>query len=162
MSAPASFRSYNRSLRLLGNKDNEAFRLNAIAAEEGMHDAVLAMGWFYLNGVGVQSSEDEAVRWYRKSARQGEARAMFSLGYIGYVCKDFSDALVWFGRAVKKDHHRSNFWIGKMYWRGEGVMQDRKRAQEFFAQAADKKVVEAQRALRFLGFLANGKRAQAE
>ncbi len=26
---------------------------NCIAAQEGMHDAVLAMGWFYLNGVGV-------------------------------------------------------------------------------------------------------------
>ena len=49
-----------------------------------------------------------------------------------------------------------------MYWRGEGVGQDRKRAQELFAQAADKKVVEAQRALRFLSFVANGKRAHAE
>jgi len=83
---------------------------------------------------------------------------MFSLGYIAYIRRDFSDALLWFTRAVKKDHHRSNYWIGKMYWRGEGVLKDQKRAQEFFAQAADKKVVEAQRALRFLGFLANSKR----
>jgi TPR repeat protein len=147
---------------MLGGNDDEAFRLNSIAAEDGMHDAVLAMGWFYLNGVGVQANEGEAIRWYRKSARQGEARAMFSLGYIAYVRKDFSDALIWFTRAVKKDHYRSNYWIGKMYWRGEGVIQDRRSAQEFFAKAADRKVVEAQRALRFLGFIANVKRVLAE
>jgi len=36
--------------------------LNVIAAEQGMHDAVLAMGWFYLNGVGAQANEEEAIR----------------------------------------------------------------------------------------------------
>src|SRR5208283_3506668 len=75
---------YNRSLRLIDNNDAEAFRLNCMAAENGMHDAVLAMGWFYLNGVGVEADEEEAIQWYRRSARQGEPRAMFSLGYIAY------------------------------------------------------------------------------
>lgn len=128
--------------------------MNRMAAEDGMHDAVLAMGWFYLNGVGVEPNEDEAIRWYRKSARQGEPRAMFSLGYIAYVRRDYSDALIWFDRAAKKNHYRSLFWIGKMYWRGQEVARDRKRARALFAQAAEKKVVEAQRAIRYLGHLA--------
>lgn len=66
---PRSWRSYNHSLRLLDNNDKEAFRLNQIAAQEGMHDAVLAMGWFYLNGVGIDADIAEAIRWYRRSAR---------------------------------------------------------------------------------------------
>lgn len=150
---------YNRSLRLRDNNDAEAFRLNRVAAEYGMHDAVLAMGWFYLNGVGVEANEDEAIRWYRRSARQGEPRAMFSLGYIAYFRKDYSEALKWFERALGKDHHRSGFWIGKIYWRGQGVDRDRKRARSYFAQAAERKVVEAQRAIRFLAFLSSCKRA---
>jgi TPR repeat protein len=151
---PAAFAPYNRSLNLLDNDDAEAFRLNEIAAEDGMHDAVLAMGWFYLNGAGVEANTTEAVRWYRKSARQGEPKAMFSLGYIAYKNGDYPEALKWFELALKKNHHRSNFWIGKMYWRGQGVKMDRKCAQRFFAQAAAKKVAEAQRTIRFLGFLA--------
>jgi TPR repeat protein len=109
---------YNRSLRLIDHNDAEAFRLNHIAAEDGIHDAVLAMGWFYLNGVGVKANEDEAIRWYRRSARQGEPRAMFSLGYIAHFRKDYSEALKWFEQALRKNHHRSGFWLGKMYWRG--------------------------------------------
>jgi uncharacterized protein len=151
---PASWRTYNHSLRLLDNDESEAFRLNQVAAEEGMHDAVLAMGWFYLNGVGVGMDEAAALRWYRKSARQGDARAMFSLGQIAYSGKDYSEALLWFRRAADKGHHRSEFWIGKLYWRGHGVEQDRRSANQHFSQAAAKKLAEAQRTLRYLGFLA--------
>ncbi len=153
---------YNRSLRLLDNNDVEAFRLNRIAAEDGMHDAVLAMGWYYLNGVGVEADEDEAIRWHRRSARQGEPRAMFSLGYIAYFRKDYSEALQWFERALAKNHHRSSFWIGKIYWRGQGVDRDRRRAQSYFAKAAQRKVAEAQRAIRFLAFLSGRNRATSD
>jgi TPR repeat protein len=151
----SSIAHYNRSLRLLGSQDAPAFEENRKAADEGMHDAVLAMGWFYLNGVGVDADEEEAVRWYSRSARQGEPRAMFSLGWIAYERRDFSEALTWFARATDKGHHRSRYWIGKMYWRGQGVTRDRKRARELFSQAASQKVAEAQRALRFLNYLSN-------
>ena len=153
---------YNRSLRLLDNNDAEALRLTQIAAEDGMHDAVLAMGWHYLNGVGIEADEDEAIRWYRRSARQGEPRAMFSLGYIAYFRKDYSEALAWFERALSENHHRSGYWIGKIYWRGHGVDRDRKRAWSYFAQAAQRKVVEAQRAVRFLAFLTDRERTRTE
>ena len=162
MGRPDPWAPYNRSLRLPDNNDAEAFRLNRVAAEDGMHDAVLAMGWFYLNGAGVEADEDEAIRWYRRSARQGEPRAMFSLGYIAYFRKDYSEALKWFERALGKNHHRSSFWIGKIYWRGQGVDRDRKRAQSYFAQAAQRKVVEAQRAIRFLAFLSGRRRANSD
>jgi TPR repeat protein len=151
---PVSWRTYNHSLRLLDNDECEAFRLNQEAAQEGMHDAVLAMGWFYLNGVGVEIDEEAALRWYRKSARQGDARAMFSLGQIAYSRKDYAEALLWFTRAADKGHYRSEFWIGKLYWRGQGVSQDRRAAYKHFARAAAKKLPEAQRALRYLGFVA--------
>jgi TPR repeat protein len=49
---------YNRSLEYLAGKgvakdERQAFVLNREAAEKGYGDAVLAMGWFYLNGAGV-------------------------------------------------------------------------------------------------------------
>ncbi len=115
-----------------------------------MKDAVLAMGWFYLNGVGVEQDLEQARRWYRKSARQGDDRAMFSLGQMAYDEKDFSDAQVWFTRAVDKGHARSLFWLGKLHWRGLGVPEDRKQAMMFFRKAVANKVPEARRVLRFL------------
>ena len=151
--SPVSWRSYNHSLRLIDSNDDEAFRLNQIAALQGMHDSVLAMGWFYLNGVGVKANVEEAIRWYRKSARQGDERAMFSLGQIAYFARDYSDALLWFKRAANNGHNRSDYWIGKLYWRGQGVARDRQIAHKYFARAAAKRLPEAQRTIRYLAFL---------
>ena len=149
-------RLYNDSLKLLHGQgavkdESRSFKLNEEAATAGYGDAVLAMGWFYLNGVGVQRSVAEAKKWYRKSARQGEPKAMFSLGQIAYEDRDFSGALTWFNRAISAGHARSLYWLGKLYWRGHGVVQDKKQANRLFHQAASKKLKEAQKVLRFLG-----------
>lgn len=146
---------YNRSLESLtgqhAREDAEkAFSLNAQAAESGMHDAVLAMGWFYLNGVGVERDIERARQWYRKSARQGDPRAMFSLGQMAYDDRNYADAEIWFKRAVENGHAVSLFWLGKLYWRGNGVPEDQKQAISMFQQAAGRKVPAAQRLLRFL------------
>ena len=146
---------YNRSLKSLDGQGapqdpRESFLLNSQAAESGMRDAVLAMGWFYLNGVGVDQDTELARKWYRKSARQGDSRAMFSLGQMAYDERDFVDALLWFRRAADKGHVRSLFWIGKLLWRGDGAPKDRKQAMVLFQKAAAEKETAARRVLRFL------------
>jgi hypothetical protein len=146
---------YNRSLESLKDDGTpqdpqKSFLLNAEAAESAMHEAVLSMGWFYLNGVGVAQDIRQAKRWYRKSARQGDPRAMFSLGQMAYDQGDYQDALVWFGRAADRGHSRSIFWIGKLLWRGYSVPQDKKQAMALFQRAAREKVPAARRLLRFL------------
>ncbi len=155
MTASKAVSLYNESLDYLQGhgvtKDpKRAFALNFEAAQAAYADAVLAMGWFYLNGVGVSRDIERARSWYRDSARRGEPRAMFSLGQIAYDEGDHSDALVWFKRASDAGHHRSLYFIGKHYWRGHGVEEDRKEAMRYFHRAAKHKVGEAQRALRLL------------
>ena len=146
---------YCRSLDyLLGRgvpkDEHRSFALNAEAADRGHSDAVLAMGWFYLNGVGVERDLERARRWYRDSARRSEVRAMFSLGQIAYEERDYSEALIWFRRASDAGHHRSLYFLGRHYWRGHGVEQDKREAMRYFHRAANHKVREAQRVLRFL------------
>lgn len=146
---------YNESLGLLrgngaGKDEHRAFSLNAEAARAGHSDAVLAMGWFYLNGIGVERDVEHARKWYRESARRGQPKAMFSLGQIAYNEGDFSGAIIWFTRAAESGHARSLYWIGKLYWRGDGVGQDRRQAMMCFHEAASKQVKEAQRVVKFL------------
>jgi TPR repeat protein len=148
-------RLYNSSLALLdgrGVRQDEAaaFALNAEAAEQGHHDAVLAMGWFYLNGVGVEKDRERSWYWYRKSARHGDPRAMFSLGYLCWLERDYIEANTWFARAIGAGHLRSQYWLAKLLWKGLGVAQDAKRARSLIEQAAKANVLEAKRALRFL------------
>ena len=38
----------------------------------------------YKNGVGVEPNFEEALKWYRRAAVQGHAKAQFALGwYVG-------------------------------------------------------------------------------
>ena len=148
-------RLYNQSLALLdGQKiskdEKKSFDANAQAAAFGFHDAVLAMGWYYLNGVGVPKDVDEAKKWYQKSARQKEPRAMFSLGQIACEERNFEEALEWFRSAKAHGHARSIYWIAKLHWRGQGVPEDRRAAEAFIQEAAGQKDPEARRVVRFL------------
>ena len=146
---------YNRSLDYLGmggHPCDEAisFALNQEAATLGHRDAILAMGWFYLNGCGVDKNIPQAQRWYRKSARMGEPRAMFSLGLISYEALGFTNAKRWFMRASRHGHIRSLYWLGKMLFRGHGSLPNRSEAFALFHKAAQKNDPEAIRVLRFL------------
>jgi len=146
---------YNSSLDWLGVgghpcDDARAFALNEQAAALGYPDAILAMGWFYLNGRGVERDIPVAQHWYRRSARSGDARAMFSLGQISYDGSAYSDARRWFERATKHGHIRSYYWLGKLAWRGHGVPHDRSAAFALFHRAARDHDPEAIRALRYL------------
>lgn len=108
---------YNESLNFIGENGHpanyaKALSLNAKAAALGFPDAILAMGWFYFNGYGTTQDLRKAERWYRRSARLGEPKAMFSLGQLAYKEKMFEVALQWFERAHKHDHIRSLYWLG--------------------------------------------------
>lgn len=51
-------------------------------AERGDVPAQTALGVMYREGLGVQLDENEALAWFRRSARQGHALAQFELGAI--------------------------------------------------------------------------------
>lgn len=153
MNSPLSL--YNRSLEYLGiggyaRDEAEAFKLNREAALLGDNDAILAMGWFHLNGYGVEKNLKLAEYWYRKSARGGESRAMFSLGWMAYDALAYTHAKRWFLRATDHGHIRSFYWLGKLAWRGHGVPQCRSEAFALFHRAARGYDPEAIRALGFL------------
>jgi hypothetical protein len=146
---------YNTSLECLGIGGKppdyaRAFALNAKAAELRYPDAVLAMGWFYVGGRGVLRDIPLAQHWYRRSARDGESKAMFSLGQIAYDARGYSEARRWFERASNHGHARSLYWLGKLAWRGHGVRRDHAAAFALFNRAARADDPEAVRVLRYL------------
>lgn len=146
---------YNKAIDYLGDNGGpidyvEAFSLNAQAAAQSFPDAILNMGWFYFNGLGVPLDLRQAERWYRRSARLGEPKAMFSLGQIAYDKTSFGGARQWFVMAHKHGHKRSPYWLVRLYWRGQGVPCDRVKAMKLFEQAARANDYEATRLMRFI------------
>ena len=77
-------------------------------------------------------------------------RDLFHPSAEAYDCEDYSGAIQWFKRAIEAGHARSIYWLGKLYWRGQGVKKNKKQALRYFHLAASRKVPTAQRVLRFL------------
>jgi TPR repeat protein len=63
----------------------------------------------YQYGLGVSKDETEAVKWYRKSAEQGNAFGQNNLGamyeYGNGVNKDILKAVSWYRKAAEQGHN---------------------------------------------------------
>ena len=60
--------------------DLENFNAQLKKAEKGDSIAQCSVGYYYETGKGVAKNMAEAVKWYEKSASQGNATAQYNLG----------------------------------------------------------------------------------
>ena len=92
-----------------GKKEDEgakAFReWKAFAETGGDAEEQYRLGWMYNTGTWLEQDQKEAVKWYRKSAEQGNGFAQFSLaltydaGLLG-VKQDNVTAYAWYNFAA--------------------------------------------------------------
>ena len=72
----------------------------------------------YKHGQGVQQDHDEAARWYRLAAEQGNANAQNNLGTMYAdgqgVKKDDAEALRWWRKAADQGHAKAQEQLRSM------------------------------------------------
>lgn len=111
------------------------------------------LGVLLLKGMGCESDEDEAQRWFQKAlsgfqqAASTERRPayfqyrvgkMYAMGYG--TEQDYSQAARWYERAVQYNSYPfAAYALGCLYLRGQGVERDEERALELFLTAAEHK-----------------------
>ena len=92
-----------------GKKEDEAAKAfrewKAFAETGGDAEEQYRLGWMYNTGTWLEQDQKEAVKWYRKSAEQGNGFAQFSLaltydaGLLG-VKQDNVTAYAWYNFAA--------------------------------------------------------------
>ena len=135
------------------NEDFEkAFELLGPLAEENNAEAQFLLGSLYINGQGVEKDDTKGLSWIMKAARQGydqarlrafsiylelagqgDASAMYNLGYMclhGWGGKQDTDAGIgWLKSAAKKGHVRSAEVLSGIYAEGKfGITPDEDKA----------------------------------
>ncbi|MQN44566.1 tetratricopeptide repeat protein, partial [Segatella copri] len=69
------------------------------------------LGVCYNNGHGVAQSYEEAVKWYRKSADQGDSAAQFNLGCCYEngqgVPQCYDEAIKWYRKSAEQGYRRA-------------------------------------------------------
>jgi TPR repeat protein len=92
-------------------------------------------------GQGVTRNAAEAVKWYRKAAKQKHANAQCNLGccYVHGegVAKDSVEAVKWFRKAANQNYADAQYNLGVFYQDGEGVEKDYAEAGKWFRRAAE-------------------------
>jgi hypothetical protein len=135
----------------------EALRWLRIAADHGNTDAMESLGYECENGgkgvaamtslgydcedggKGPTQDYEQAMRWYRKAADMGSAKAMIHVGELydsGHgVPADYSEAMRWFRKAADKGDGFAMVQISYLYQLGHGVPKDEEQARQWMKRA---------------------------
>jgi len=68
------------------------------------------------------------LKWYRKSAEQGNAMAQDNLGVMYHegegVTRNYAEAAKWFRKAAEQGYAHAQYDLAVMYHEGKGVSRD--------------------------------------
>ena len=111
------------------------------AAEMGQQEAQCFLGdWYYHGETGLAVDMNEANRWWRRAADQGECYAQYKVGLAYDFAKgmeeDKKEAVKWYKRAVSKEYVPAIYRLGCCYYFGNGVRKNQKEALKYFRRAA--------------------------
>ncbi len=104
----------------------------------------------YWLGMDYESDEDyvKAVKWFRRAAAQGEARAQYELGTCSRlgqgVPQDYAEAVNWYRMAAEQGCAEAQCDLGVCYEQGLGVPKDFAEAVKWTRKAAEQDDVTAQ------------------
>ena len=100
-----------------------------------------AEGDKYYYGRGVPQNNEEAVKWYRKAAEQGDAGGQANLGVMYEkgrgVPQSDEEAVKWYRKAAEQGHAVGQKNLGFMYDKGRGVPQNDEEAVKWYRKAAE-------------------------
>lgn len=106
------------------------------AAQRGHVEAQRSLATMYDIGLGVAKNENEALRWYRKVAEQGDITEQYRLGLKYEDAKDYAEAMKWYRMAAEQGDMAAQDKLGNMHYRGYGVEKNYTEAMKWYRKAA--------------------------
>ena len=96
-------------------------------ADAGNATAQIELAQAYHDGaMNLKKSDEDAVKWFRKAAEQGNLEGQFNLGiayYHGFgVKKDLTEAVTWFRKAAEQGYGDAQYILAAAYQNGIGGM----------------------------------------
>lgn len=99
---------------------------------------------------GVWRNYSNAMKWYKKAAEQGHARAQYNLGVLydqgNGVPQHYGEAMKWYRKAAEQGNTNAQYNLGVMYREGHGVTKDTVQAHKWFNIAAAQGHTDAEKA----------------
>ena len=126
---------------------NKVYELSKVAAEAGIANSQVNLGYCYAKGKGTYQSDSSAIYWYEKAAEQGNDLAMHNLGLHYYGKRDAINAKLWLEKAIELGNVNAMFDLGDCY---RYLLLSAREAGKWYEKAARNGHVEALAALKEL------------
>lgn len=114
-------------------------------------DGQFELGRRYYNGIGFPKDEAEAVKWFRKAAEKGHAKAQYNLGLCYFqghgVEENGPEAGEWFLKAAEQGLAASQHNLGYFYENGITLPKDESEAVKWYRRAAEQGYANSQHSL---------------
>ncbi len=138
---------------LLDGSDNERVLWFRKAAELGGAHAQNSLGYCLQTGKGVQQNRDEAIKWFKASAAQGNRYGQASLAGA-YANQAFAglppnrdEAFRLYRLSAEQGLHDGQYHLGECYEKGIGTPKNLAEARRWYEKAAKQGKEEAQKAI---------------
>ena len=100
------------------------------------------LGWMLLHGVGAESDEAAARKWFEKSARSGNENAQYQLAKLilnnaSSTPEEISQAVEWLAKLAEAGSQYAQYALGKLYRDGGPMESNAVQAVIWFSQAAE-------------------------
>lgn len=117
-----------------------AFNHLASAANTGSPVAILMLGDYYHNGIGVTKDDTKALQMWKKAADLGSAEGQRSVGQayregLG-VKPDLNESFTWTKKSAEQGNAKAAYDLGQHYLRGIGVETNEELACTWFQRSA--------------------------
>jgi len=121
-------------------KHDEALNVYQELAQKGSICALEFLGGFYMEsaksgGKKVDKDYVKAKYLLKKAADSGSIKAHYLLGIIAFKSNSIDEAVKQFTIAMESGYSAACYQLGKMYYFGSGVRQDKDKAYKLFYNA---------------------------
>lgn len=101
-------------------------------------------GEFYMQGIGVAQDPKFAASLFSMGAEAGDIHSIYRLGWVYWYADSYTEAIPYLERAAEGGSAPAKCLLGKSYFNGKGVPEDKAKALEMFEEAANDGDAEAQ------------------
>ena len=102
--------------------------------------AQCGLAYCYFTGQGVPKDYTQSLKWFRRSAEQGDAGGQYGLGFaycngMG-VTRDYTEGMKWVRQSAEQGHAIAQLYLGYAHTSALGVPQDFVEAAKWLRMSA--------------------------
>ena len=122
----------------IGKNIRKAIEWYSKAASQEHAEAIANLAGIYLLSQDIPQDEAKGIKFAKEAAKLGSSRGQFLVGHVHHhIEKDLKQAIIWYEKAAINGNGNAANFLGKLYFNGDEIEQDRWKSFFWFSVAEE-------------------------